>query len=130
MYGKIMSRLITVFWILQVIAVIALGAASLVAIDGKGIAYFQPLSLTLPILVTPYILENIRMCNLTYVPRFASLFWVPMIVFETFLFSLALRMAYRNYQDIRRWPGVSLIHVILRDNFIFFVWYVYCKTQV
>ena len=35
MYGKIMSRLITVFWILEVLAVVALGVASLAAIDGK-----------------------------------------------------------------------------------------------
>ena len=45
MYGKIMSRLITVFWILQVTAVIALGAASLVAIDGKRDRLF-PASVT------------------------------------------------------------------------------------
>lgn len=35
MYGKIMSRLITIFWILEVLAVLALGVASLAAIDGK-----------------------------------------------------------------------------------------------
>ena len=35
MYGKIMSRLITIFWVLEVLAVLALGVASLVAIDGK-----------------------------------------------------------------------------------------------
>ena len=34
MYGKIMSRLITIFWILEVLAVLALGVASLAAIDG------------------------------------------------------------------------------------------------
>jgi hypothetical protein len=35
MYGNIMSRLITIFWILEVLAVLALGVASLAAIDGK-----------------------------------------------------------------------------------------------
>ena len=35
MYGKIMSRLITIFWILETLAVLALGIASLAAIDGK-----------------------------------------------------------------------------------------------
>jgi hypothetical protein len=34
MYGKIMSKLITVFWVLEVLAVVALGIASLAAIDG------------------------------------------------------------------------------------------------
>jgi len=35
MYGKIMSRLITIFWILEVMAVVALGVASLVVINGE-----------------------------------------------------------------------------------------------
>jgi len=104
MYGKIMSRLITVFWILETLAVVALGVASLAAID-----------------VVPYTLEETRMCNPTYLPPFAFLFWVPVIIFETFLFSLALRMAYHNFQEIGSWRGVSMFHIILRDNFIFFV---------
>jgi len=99
-----MSRLITVFWVLEVLAVLALGIASLAAID-----------------VTPYTLQGIRMCNSTYLPPFAFLFWVPIVVFESFLFSLALRMAYHNFLEIGSWRGVSLLHVVLRDNFIFFV---------
>jgi len=104
MYGKIMSRLITIFWILETMGVLGLGIASLLVID-----------------VTPYTLQGIRMCNPTYLPHYAFLFWVPIIVFETFLFSLALRMAYHNYLEIGSLLGVSLFHVILRDNFIFFV---------
>jgi len=104
MYDKVMSRVITIFWILEVLAVLALGIASLAAID-----------------VTPYTLQGIRMCNSTYLPPFAFLFWVPIIVFEAFLFSLALRMAYHNFLEIGSWRGVSLLHVVLRDNFIFFV---------
>lgn len=69
------------------------------------------------------------MCNPTYLPPFAFLFWVPIIVFETFLFSLALRMAYHNFQEIGSWRGISLVHIILRDNFIFFVMYVYCLSS-
>lgn len=65
------------------------------------------------------------MCNPTYLPPFAFLFWVPVIIFETFLFSLALRMAYHNFQEIGSWRGVSMFHIILRDNFIFFVMYVF-----
>lgn len=45
MYGKIMSRLITIFWMLEVIAVLALGIASLVAIDGKRACRFLPCAL-------------------------------------------------------------------------------------
>ncbi|KAF8803857.1 hypothetical protein BYT27DRAFT_7195192 [Phlegmacium glaucopus] len=104
MYGNIMSRLITTFWILEVMAVVALGVASLVVID-----------------VTPYTLEGSRMCNPTYLPPFAFLFWVPIIVFETFLVALAFRMAYYNYLEIGSWRGVSIFHVVLRDNFIFFI---------
>jgi len=62
------------------------------------------------------------MCNPTYLPPYAFLFWVPVIVFETFLFSLALRIAYRNYQDIGNWRGAAVLHIILRDNFNFFVY--------
>jgi hypothetical protein len=49
MYGKIMSRLITIFWILEVLAVLALGVASLVAIDGRK----EPI-LTAALLLTFY----------------------------------------------------------------------------
>ena len=42
MYGRIMSRLITIFWILEVLAVLALGVASLAAIDGKKDGRFLP----------------------------------------------------------------------------------------
>ena len=69
------------------------------------------------------------MCNPTYLPPYAFLFWVPVIVFETFLFSLALRIAYRNYEDIGNWRGAALLHIVLRDNFIFFVWYVEKKKK-
>lgn len=111
-------------------AVLALGVASLVVIDGKRDrqfpAYVFRIDKNVP--VTPYTLEGIRMCNPTYLPRFAFLFWVPIISFEAFLFSLALRMAYHNYLEIGSWRGVSLFHVVLRDNFIFFVLYV-CRFQ-
>jgi hypothetical protein len=33
-------------------------------------------------------------------------------------------MAYHNFQEIGSWRGVSMFHIILRDNFIFFVMYV------
>ena len=46
MYGKIMSRLITIFWVLEVLAVVALGVASLVAIDGKMNGRFKLMLLT------------------------------------------------------------------------------------
>jgi len=104
MYGKIMTKIITIFWIVEVMAVLGLGIASLVAIN-----------------VTPYTVANTRVCNPTYLPRFAFFFWVPIIIFETFLFSLAFRMAYYNYLEIGSWRGISIFHVILRDNFIFFV---------
>lgn len=42
MYGKIVSRLITIFWILEVLAVLALGVASLAAIDGRKNGRFLP----------------------------------------------------------------------------------------
>lgn len=53
MYGKIMSRLITIFWILEVLAVLALGIASLVAIDGRKDGRFPP-ELTAALLLTFY----------------------------------------------------------------------------
>ncbi|KAF8974606.1 hypothetical protein BDZ97DRAFT_1911773 [Flammula alnicola] len=104
LYGKTVSMLITVSWVLEVMAVISLGIASLVAID-----------------VHPVILPGASVCNPTYLPRYAFLFWVPVIVFETFLFSLALRIAYQNYLEVGNWGGAWLIQVVLRDNFSFFI---------
>ncbi|PPQ68858.1 hypothetical protein CVT26_001692 [Gymnopilus dilepis] len=104
LYGKIISTLITVFWVMEVIAVLGLGIASLAAID-----------------VHPVFVEAARMCNPTYLPRFAFLFWVPVIVFETFLFILALGIARRNYKEIGNWRGASLLYIVLRDNFFFFI---------
>jgi hypothetical protein len=112
--------------------VLALGIASLAAIDGKKDGRFltelkgsfvTDICLILPVI--PYTLEETRMCNPTYLPPFAFLFWVPVVAFEFFLFSLAIRMAYHNYLEIGSWRGTSLFHIILRDNFIFFVMYVY-----
>uniref|UniRef100_A0A8H7XYL0 Uncharacterized protein n=1 Tax=Psilocybe cubensis TaxID=181762 RepID=A0A8H7XYL0_PSICU len=97
LYGRTISNLITIVWVLEVTAVISLGIASLAAID-----------------------DTTTMCNPTYLPRFAFLFWVPVIVFETFLFSLALRIAYQNYKEIGTWRGASLLYIVLRDNFSFF----------
>ncbi|KIM45832.1 hypothetical protein M413DRAFT_440878 [Hebeloma cylindrosporum] len=104
LYGQTVSHIITILWVMEVIAVVALGVASLVAID-----------------VHPVVLQTSKMCNPTYLPPYAFLFWVPVIVFETFLFSLALRIAYRNYQEIGNWRGAALLHIVLRDNFNFFV---------
>jgi hypothetical protein len=47
MYGKITSRLITIFWILEGLAVLALGIASLAAIDGKKDGRFLSAALLL-----------------------------------------------------------------------------------
>ncbi|KAF8164992.1 hypothetical protein B0H34DRAFT_793428 [Crassisporium funariophilum] len=104
LYGPKVSLLISVFWVIEVIAVMSLGVASLLAID-----------------VSPYTLESVRMCNPTFLPKFAFLFWVPVIAFETFLFALAFRMAYQNWLEIGNWRGASLLHIVLRDNFQFFI---------
>jgi len=104
LYNSTVSWLISAVWVLEVTAVISLGVASLAAID-----------------VHPVVLNTVKMCNPTYLPRYAVLFWVPVIVFESLLFSLALRIAYKNYLEIGDWRGASLLYIILRDNFSFFV---------
>ncbi|KDR83370.1 hypothetical protein GALMADRAFT_637611 [Galerina marginata CBS 339.88] len=104
MYGKVISTLITGLWITEVIAILCLGVTSLIAMD-----------------VHPMTIDGAIICSPTYLPRYAFLFWVPVIVFESFLFSLALRIAYRNYLEIGDWRGASLLFVVLRDNFIFFI---------
>lgn len=35
LYGKVISMLVTLFWVMEVVAVLGLGIASLVAIDGQ-----------------------------------------------------------------------------------------------
>jgi hypothetical protein len=60
------------------------------------------------------------MCTVVDLPRFAAAFWLPILLFEFFLFSLAFRLAWANHQDIGNWGGAKLLHVILRDNFYYF----------
>ncbi|KAF8901724.1 hypothetical protein CPB84DRAFT_1777276 [Gymnopilus junonius] len=40
LYGKVISTLITVFWVMEVIAVLGLGIASLAAIDGQCLDFY------------------------------------------------------------------------------------------
>lgn len=57
-------------------------------------------------------------------PSYAAAFWLPILVFEIFLFALAFRVAWYNHQQLGNWRGAALLHVVLRDNFNFFFLYV------
>lgn len=60
------------------------------------------------------------MCTVVDLPKFAAAFWLPILLFEFFLFSLAFRLAWGNHQDLGNWRGAKLLHVVLRDNFYYF----------
>lgn len=45
LYGKTISLIITILWVMEVIAVIGLGVASLVAIDGMSKSFLVVLRL-------------------------------------------------------------------------------------
>jgi hypothetical protein len=64
--------------------------------------------------------EKVKMCTVVDLPTYAAAFWLPIILFEFFLFVLAFRLAWANHQDIGNWRGAKLLHVILRDNFYYF----------
>lgn len=68
------------------------------------------------------------MCTRIAAPPYIFLFWVPILIFECLLFVLSLRIAYHNCLEVGNWRGASLLHVLLRDNFGHFVWYV--RTSV
>ena len=64
------------------------------------------------------------LCAVKYFPNYAAAFWLPILVFEFFLFALAFRVAWYNHQQLGNWRGATLLHVVLRDNFSFFFVYV------
>jgi len=47
--------------------------------------------------------------------------WLPVLLFEIFLFVLAFRIAWYNHHQLGSWHGARLLHVVLRDSFSFFV---------
>jgi hypothetical protein len=57
-------------------------------------------------------------------PDYAAAFWIPVLLFEIFLFVLAFRIAWYNHHQLGSWRAARLLHVVLRDNFSFFVLYV------
>lgn len=75
-------------------------------------------------LVIPLEVNSGHMCAVKHFPSYAAAFWLPILVFEFFLFALAFRVAWYNHQQLGNWRGAALLHVVLRDNFNFFFLYV------
>ncbi|TFK76141.1 hypothetical protein BDN72DRAFT_831584 [Pluteus cervinus] len=63
-------------------------------------------------------------CDAGHFPTYSFLIWVPVLAFETLLFILAFRISYRHYSqcaDTINWNRLTLLEVLLRDNFIYFL---------
>lgn len=69
----------------------------------------------------PLALESREICTVVHIPAYAAAFWLPVILFETFLFVLAFRIAWYNHQRLGSWRPARLLYVVLRDNFSFYV---------
>lgn len=125
LYGvKTVSVIITSLWSVQVVTLVSLSIVSIAGMEGQLPIFPSALSLiSKSSLVNIIALGDASVCNSTYLPPYAYLLWIPVIAFETFLFFLSLRIAYRNYLDIGHWGGTTLIQIVLRDNFNFFFWY-------
>jgi len=80
--------------------------------------------------VHPLALGSMQICTVTRFPPYAAAFWLPVLLFEIFLFVLAFRIAWYNHRQLGNWRGARLLHVVLRDNFSFFFVYVIVISTV
>ena len=75
---------------------------------------FHP-GITVSVLPAP----NHKICTIGRALPYKFAYWIPVIAFECLLFSLAFRVFLEDIFEIRqlrRWNGVSILNVILRDN--------------
>jgi len=64
-----------------------------------------------------------RGCSPSQRPRFYYALWLPVVSYETILFLLAVFKGIREIMDIRtlrRTTGSSLLHILVRDNIMYF----------
>ncbi|KAF8513353.1 hypothetical protein JB92DRAFT_3143462 [Gautieria morchelliformis] len=62
-------------------------------------------------------MHGLMACTSVASPPLAFTCWIPPIIFETFLMSLMLKQGWSVY---RREGGSNLLHLIIRDNIIYF----------
>jgi len=91
-------------WGVEIVAAVAMGIVTIYSIE-----------------VRPLIAGSMQVCTVSHFPAYAAAFWLPILLFEVFLFVLAFRIAWYNHRQLGSWRGARLLHVVLRDNFSFFV---------
>jgi hypothetical protein len=117
--------MINLLWGVEIMAVAAIGIVTTYSIEGKHfMTLLDPDLIWIFILVHPLALGSMYICTVTRFPPYAAAFWLPVLLFEVFLFVLAFRIAWYNHRQLGSWRGARLLHVVLRDNFSFFVVYV------
>jgi len=60
-------------------------------------------------------------CVFVKVPNLGVIFWVPSLIFETLLLSLAGFTGFMILWRTRRWNMNRLIHIFMRDNILYFL---------
>jgi hypothetical protein len=125
LYRRKMSTIINILWGLEIVAAVAIAIVSTYFIEGNTFVPLRYLdSFRIFTLVHPVTVGSMQACTVTRFPPYAAAFWLPVLLFEIFLFVLAFRIAWYNHHQLGSWRAARLLHVVLRDNFSFFVLYV------
>ena len=135
LYRRKMSTIINVLWGVEIFAAAAIGIVTTYSIEGNIFVHLRCLDssesdLIAADLVRPSTVGLMHVCTVTRFPAYAAAFWLPVLLFEIFLFVLAFRIAWYNHHQLGSWHGARLLHVVLRDNFSFFVLYVIVISTV
>jgi hypothetical protein len=123
LYRKNMSTAINILWGIEIVAAITIGSVTTYYIEGNIFRTSDMLQSNLE-LVLPLAMGSMQVCTVMHFPVYAPVFWLPVLLFESFLFVLAFRIAWYNHQQLGSWRAARLLYVVLRDNFSFFVLYV------
>ncbi|KAF9451442.1 hypothetical protein P691DRAFT_787091 [Macrolepiota fuliginosa MF-IS2] len=117
LYGsRLLERCLTVVF---TCGVICLATVGFLAVDGME--------------VTSEPVPGIYQCTFVKLPSYAFAFWLPILVFDSLLFLLAVGVVIKNWRLLSPdWVYQSLIAIVLRDNFgyFFFAFAIYLATTV
>ncbi|TFK31297.1 hypothetical protein BDQ12DRAFT_162314 [Crucibulum laeve] len=95
---------------------------ALFLMEFAGMMYWNILSyVNVELTLEPF--PGVHICIPSGVPKLFPLYWAYAIAFETIVFSLIMRIIYRDFAEARaiaRLRTVSLMNVLMRDNFVYF----------
>jgi len=72
---------------------------------------------------TPFPGSSIHFCVVTSIPSFFYATWIPIVTFETLLFSLALFKGYQSWKSEvpTGWSGQVALNILIRDSILYFL---------